>query len=360
MANLRTDLLLPCLLFAGSAAEAQEIVVHAPSTVAEVEGFHRVGAALGDIDGDRVDDLVLSKNGAFAVRRGKPSEGGRTFEDERPLGISVAPSCEHAGPPVLVDLDSDGDLDLISLDSPWSGRERAVFFANDGAGHFAAPAPLTDPTGAPLLWDGQASGIACADWDGDGQTDLLIAQGNVLWFRGAGIRFAQTPSDLGVRSQGAVVVCDQDGNGTLDLITVEDGELRRRSGDDVAVSVPMGRLPEDPAQAQVTAADWDRDGRVDLLVGHTVATPPVAAAKSAPDPRIESAQRVLAAIGAERARLDREVPPNLDRATMEKRAARRAELDAWAAGPQATLDALTAEQGGRKPPRARVQVWMQG
>ncbi|MGA0870314.1 MAG: FG-GAP repeat domain-containing protein, partial [Planctomycetota bacterium] len=244
MTRLRTALLLQGLLLAGGPTLAQEIVVQGQSTVAEVEGFHRVGAALGDIDGDRVDDLVLSKNGAFALRRGKPSEGERTFEDERPLGISVAPSCEHAGPPVLVDLDSDGDLDLVSLDSPWSGRERAVFFANDGAGRFEASVPLTDPTGAPLVWDGQASGIACADWDGDGQGDLLIAQGNVLWFRGAGTRFAQAPLDLGVPSQGAVVVCDHDGNGTLDLITAEDGELRRRSRDDVAASVSMGRLPE--------------------------------------------------------------------------------------------------------------------
>ncbi|MGA0060005.1 MAG: FG-GAP repeat domain-containing protein [Planctomycetota bacterium] len=360
MTRLRTALLLQGLLLAGGPTLAQEIVVQGQSTVAEVEGFHRVGAALGDIDGDRVDDLVLSKNGAFALRRGKPSEGERTFEDERPLGISVAPSCEHAGPPVLVDLDSDGDLDLVSLDSPWSGRERAVFFANDGAGRFEASVPLTDPTGAPLVWDGQASGIACADWDGDGQGDLLIAQGNVLWFRGAGTRFAQAPLDLGVPSQGAVVVCDQDRDGTPDLITVEDGQLRRRSRADLATAVAIGPLPEDPAQAQVSAADWDRDGRVDLLVGHTVATPPVAAARSEPSPRIESAQRVLAAIDAERARLDREVPAGLDRATMEKRAARRAELDAWAAGPRAVLEAHAAEQGGRPEPRARVQVWMRG
>jgi hypothetical protein len=329
-----------------------------PVAILEVEGVHRLGAALADLDGDGVDDLVLSRNGTFAWRPGRAADGARTFGDERSLGAAVHPSCEHSGPPVLADIDGDGDPDLISLDSPWAERERAVWFRNDGSGRFAPAAVLADPAGAPLRWEGQASGIACADWDGDGHLDLLVAQPEVLYFRGLEGRFAQVPSALGVRSAGALLVCDRDGDGSPELITVEDGGLvaRRRGG--LGEAEGLGALPNDPAQAQVSATDWDADGRLDLVVSCALAGAPPVDAGTEADPLVEAARRVLAVVDAERSRLDRIAPANFDSATLERRAARRAELERWAAGPRAVLAARSTETGARIAPRVQVSVWI--
>jgi len=80
--------------------------------------------AVGRIDPDPYPDLVVGPAGSFTVRFGR---GDGTFG----VGDSSA-----AGDPSLVDLDRDGDLDVVagSNQSPSDGGMRVSF--NDGSGHF--------------------------------------------------------------------------------------------------------------------------------------------------------------------------------------------------------------------------------
>ncbi|MBW3597563.1 MAG: VCBS repeat-containing protein, partial [Planctomycetes bacterium] len=125
------------------------------------------------------------------------------------------------------------------------------------------------------------------DWDHDGRTDVLSGSwpGEIYFFRGredGGFAEAETlQSEQGeavnVGSAAAAHAADWNGDGLLDLLVgVIDGSvsfLPRQQRDGALVLGEPQRLDlrflDDVAisDAGPVAADWDGDGRLDLLVG---------------------------------------------------------------------------------------------
>ncbi len=186
-----------------------------------------------------------------------------------------------AGGVAMEDFDGDGDLDLIT--SGWGMRDPLRFFANDGGGRFeerSAAAGLT----------GQVGGLnlAHADYDNDGDADVLVLRGAWQGINGrqpnsllrnngdgsfvdvtefAGV-FALHPTQVGTWA-------DYDNDGWLDLFVGNESDgayahpcqLYRNNGDgtfsDVAALVGVDR------SAFVKGATWgdfDNDGWVDLYL----------------------------------------------------------------------------------------------
>jgi hypothetical protein len=245
----------------------------------------------------------------------------------------------------------------VGIDGPFGPhafgqRERVVWCANDGGGAFAAPRALRTASGADLGWQGEARACALADWDGDGRLDLLLALPALVVHRGTAEGFAAPPEALGIATAG-FAVADWNGDGTPDLILVagEDVVVRVRTQGGFAAAESVARIAGDTCQVRLAAGDWDGDGRVDLLIGENLAVPapavdPAAAADDAE--RERAATRVLDLIRDERARLDRSAPPLRDPDAMARRAQRRVELEAWAAGPRAVLDELRSRAPGAR------------
>ncbi|MCP4641167.1 MAG: VCBS repeat-containing protein [bacterium] len=145
---------------------------------------------------------------------------------------------------------------------------------------------------------GTASAAHAADWDGDGDYDLLVGDigGNVFLVNNEGTAtafvFGKESSlhadgqPLKVARQAGPFTADWDGDGDLDLL-VGDGDGRvslfRNRGtatssdlDAAEELVPPGTQPygqEVPKEAyrgvraKVCATDWNGDGRLDLLLG---------------------------------------------------------------------------------------------
>lgn len=124
----------------------------------------------------------------------------------------------------FLDYDNDGDQDLFLVNSTyWPGHEgegssRQALYRNDGTGHFVEVAE-----DAGLARDFYGMGVAAADYDNDGWTDLFVtAIGPNRLFRNEGGHFREVTDDAGVAGwendwSTAAAFFDVDNDGDLDL-----------------------------------------------------------------------------------------------------------------------------------------------
>lgn len=175
----------------------------------------------------------------------------------------------------IIDIDRDGDLDLLAL-PPYTGQFK-VFINTDGRGQLGAPVAVRTDMEAVFL-------IKAADLDLDGIQDVVIAAGSkngAVWFKGlaGGLRFDSTPRTIvppfdfsgGVDSFLNKIIqnirfADIDGDGDLDAGVVKNGGLFLQ--ENVAGNFqakPPVRIDDSRAPA-LGIFDVDLDGDLDLLL----------------------------------------------------------------------------------------------
>lgn len=229
------------------------------TVVAEAEPTTAI-TGLFPLDIDHDGDLDL-----FATRRGRAdlylqNNGDATWR-ERATELGIGGGDGDTAAAVSADFDDDGVLDLVTIhpDGPVRlYRNRLAGPLTEVAGAWPAatpPAPLT--------------GGGAADFDGDGLFDLALwgeAGGGI--FRNSGGDFAAQALPL-LPSGGwrAVAIADFDNDGDPDLVVAVEPSrelvLLRNRRSDFAVE-PLGRAPA-PTR-QLVAGDWDDDGDLDLAL----------------------------------------------------------------------------------------------
>lgn len=191
---------------------------------------------------------------------GGPPEGRapRPVGYQRVARVSVG---EHPVAMVAVDLEADGDLDLVV---PSSVRPALTLLFNDGAGGLAGQG-LGLPEGAPSM--------VAADFDEDGLPDLALAQpgrGEVQLLHGEAGGFAPW-TRAAAPTPFALAAGDRDGDGHVDLAVASfAGETTTLlSGDGHGGLTEMEELAGPTGASSVLLQDLDGDGQGDVAVTGT-------------------------------------------------------------------------------------------
>ena len=219
---------------------------------------------IGDVNGDGHLDIVLAKGRHDnLVDRVLIGDGRGGF----PIAYDLGPASDKTYSGNLVDLDGDGDLDVvISNDTPDPKR----IYLNDGTGHFREAG-----TYGRAAWSTRNAAIA--DVNGDTLPDIVVANrdeparaGNYVCLnRGKG-RFADTCVMFSKESATTITPADVNGDGRIDLIVPhrDGGEsqvyLNTSAGGALTFS-PVAFGPRDAAIRASAAADLNRDGILDIV-----------------------------------------------------------------------------------------------
>ncbi|MFQ5421195.1 MAG: CRTAC1 family protein [Anaerolineae bacterium] len=247
-------------------------------------------AAWGDYDQDGWLDLYVV-NWACYPQCGRPSEGDRdrlyhnngdgAFTEVTDL---LGNKTRGAGfVASFVDYDNDGDADIYLVNDEFINPIGNVLWRNDGPGCDGWCFTIVSEE-AKADTQVMGMGLATADYDNDGRLDFYFSNaGPMTLLRNQGGQFADVAADAGVQfPQGVAwgaVFLDYDNDGWQDLyLAVSDpadgksdvrNPLFRNNGDGTFVDVGQASGAADPGHSiGVAAADYDRDGRVDLLVGN--------------------------------------------------------------------------------------------
>ena len=273
-------------------------------------GEHPVDFAVADLNADGAIDIAVANHETDYVTL-LLGDGSGTFQPARnsPLRIDVRP---HPHAVRAADLDADGHVDLI-VDH--REAEAVLILRGMGEGRFESPGTVVEVGGDPYR------GMALGDVNGDGRLDLVTPNprevGVLLNVSSGRVAFAQAPP-VAAAAPFAVELGDFNGDDPLDLIVASDegsslielffgdgqGGFEEASGspfrlapggkkiavgdfngdgfDDAAVSsyqaaevmvlfggrnsIRTGYLPGGKHPWHLAVADWNEDGKDDLVI----------------------------------------------------------------------------------------------
>lgn len=260
--------------------------------------------AVGDVNNDHRMDVVAAdvQGGAIAVRIGT---GIGTFEEPAAYLLGHCPTAVAAS-----DWNVDGATDILAetaLEVFLTGPVTSLL--NTGDGRFGSPiiaasggivGPVADFDGDGIpdfatwgrLWHGNGDGtfrlgatfptpapdeqypLAAADWNGDGQQDLLVFWQNFFFGNTVSMMFGNGDGTfrLGgpISATASIVVGDLNRDGDVDLVSRRERALDLYLGiGDGTFEAPVVIFASSATLTSPALGDFDADGNFDIAVGMT-------------------------------------------------------------------------------------------
>jgi tetratricopeptide (TPR) repeat protein len=259
---------------------------------------HGVGCAVGDYDGDGLNDLAVALEDGLVLFRnlGKGKFENATAEAglaarNRPSGLT------------FVDFDHDGDLDLLVTGAALKAGDSAnVLWRNNGNKTFSE---WTEPTG--LGGSGKTAAAILTDFNNDRAVDLAITGDGpspLIYVNPREGKYPTQPlyNDAKLPASEGIAVLDYNKDGWMDIAVTHAGApgltLWRNveAADHVSRRFERVALPLDGALKGwgVAPVDIDNDGWIDLaVIVETAAGPRVRVLRNRGDGGFEDVSRAL-------------------------------------------------------------------
>lgn len=253
-------------------------------TTLGIDNFGNHGIALGDVDGDGLDDVYVCQPGGLPNRLFVRQADGTVVDRSAEAGVDWLDNTRSA---LLVDLNNDGFQDLVL-----AMHSRILIQKGDGSASFEIAVEI------PGSQDNYS--LSATDYDGDGDLDLYVCVKfadvsvrrdqpspfvyhdannggkNALYRNDGAWRFVDVTAAVGLdvenrRYSLAASWEDYDNDGDSDLYVANDygRNCLYENRDGTFVNVARDAGVEDSASGMsVSWGDYDRDGRMDLYVGN--------------------------------------------------------------------------------------------
>jgi hypothetical protein len=219
------------------------------------------GVAVGDLNDDGRVDLVVADFHADTVSV-LGGRGDGTFNTRRDFGTG-----REASGIAVADFNHDGVLDEATSNAGGSGLGSGTTVSvllGQGGGALGSPVEY-DVGETPV-------GIATADFNQDGNADLVVANQDddtvsLLLGNGDGT-FQEQITAATANAPNAIVVTDANGDGNPDVAVATSGTVSVLLGNGDGTFQPKADIPAGRFPVSVAEGDFDRDGNRDLAVAN--------------------------------------------------------------------------------------------
>lgn len=240
--------------------------------------FGHHGVAVGDVNGDGLDDLYAGQPAGLPNRLYRQNADGTVTDISMESGVDLLNRTRGV---LLIDVDDDGDQDIVAV-----LQQVILFMANDGHAHFTESATVSTI---------ESGALSAADYDLDGDLDIFVVNygdrilsppdvyhdannggANVLLRNDGDWKFTDVTIESGLdknnrRWSFAASWEDYDDDGDLDLYVANDfgrNNLYKNDGGRFTDIAPSAGVEDVAAGMSASWADFDHDGRMDLYVGN--------------------------------------------------------------------------------------------
>lgn len=222
------------------------------------------GIAAGDVNGDGIPDLVivpLNVDGQYPPLQVLLGKGNGAFQPPK----TIANSLGGGPPPILVDVNHDGILDLVYLNSGG-----IVTQLGNGDGTF----------GDQLTFEvtGEPQSLAVADMNGDGKPDVVwgsLANGVCVGLGNGNGTFTSAGCTAVPYLPSSLAVADFNNDGHLDAVAIGGPGAGGPATLTVLLGKGDGTFPSQTTFSwdnvgPIAVGDWNGDGDLDLAVGNGI------------------------------------------------------------------------------------------
>jgi ASPIC and UnbV/FG-GAP-like repeat len=247
--------------------------------------------AAGDIDGNGFDDLVIGGNGVYPTHVLLQQPDGQFLEMDSLPGTSHASKVTKDEGILVFDANGDGKPDLYIASggyelSPGNPGYEDRLYINDGKGHFTR-----DSSALPIN-HGSKFCVRAMDFNHDGKLDLFVSGRVDPWnyprpvssflyrndTENGHVKFTDVTDEVAPELRNIGMVCDAlftdfDGDGQTDLIVVGEwmaiGFFKNVNGHFKNVTGASGLGGQAGWWNSIVGGDFRHTGRTDYIVGNT-------------------------------------------------------------------------------------------